>query len=95
MKNVFQGKKVKKVQATLIKEAGDFIMNLTRFEFINSFEKNFDHDLKADITTKQEAGELWADPTPQIAITFGCTVIDLFAFIPLGNPLVNELKRSS
>lgn len=64
---------MKKVEATLIKEAADYLVVITRREYATSFEKNLDHDIKEDIRSKQEAGELWIDPTPQIAITFGST----------------------
>ena len=63
--------KVKKVDATLIKESGDYVMTITNFEFINSFEKNFNHELKDNIQDLIESGKHWCDPTPQIAITFG------------------------
>lgn len=65
--------KVRKVEATLIKEAGDFLVNVVRREYVTSFEKNLSHEIKEDIRTKQEAGELWIDPTQQLAITFGST----------------------
>jgi len=65
--------KVRKVETTLLRTEGDFLMNIVRFEEINSFEKNFNHDLKADLKSQQEAGEMWIDPTPQVAITFGST----------------------
>lgn len=63
--------KNKKVTASLIETAGNYIMNVVRFEFINSFEKNFDHEEKDGLREKIEAGKHWADPTPQVAITFG------------------------
>lgn len=66
--------KVKKVESTLLKETGNYLMNVTRFEFeMDSFQKNFDHEVKENIKELQEKGELWIDPTPQLAITFGST----------------------
>lgn len=72
-KNVGFGRtlKVRKVEATLIKEPGDYVLAVVRREYVTSFEKNLNHDEKEDIRAKQEAGELWIDATPQLAITFG------------------------
>lgn len=69
--NPLETANVEKVQATLIENAGTYVMNLVRFEFMNSFEKNFDHDEKDGIREQIEAGTMWCDPTPQVAITFG------------------------
>lgn len=63
--------KVRKVEATLLREAGSYVATIVNFEFINSHEKNFMHELKAGLKEAIEAGEMWCDPTPQIAITFG------------------------
>jgi hypothetical protein len=63
--------KIKKIDATLIKKAGDYVMAITNFEFINSFEKNFNHELKDNLTELIEQGKHWCDPTPQIAVTLG------------------------
>ena len=66
--------KVKKVESTLLKETGNVLMNVTRFEFgMDSFQKNFDHEIKDNIKELQEKGELWIDATPQLAVTFGGT----------------------
>jgi hypothetical protein len=62
---------VRKVEATLIKEIGDYVLSVVRREYVTSFEKNLSHEMKEDITTLQENGELWIDATPQLAITFG------------------------
>lgn len=66
-----RSQKVQKVTASLIQAEGDYVMQITRFEFMNSFEKNFDHDTKDGIREAIEAGKMWSDPTPQIAITLG------------------------
>lgn len=63
--------KVRKVEATLLREAGSYVAAVVNFEFINSFEKNFKHELKEDLKELIEKGEMWCDPTPQIAVTFG------------------------
>lgn len=69
--NPLMGKKIEKVVATLISTEGNYIMNVVNFEFINSFEKNFEHEIKEGLREAQEAGEMWIDPTPQLAITLG------------------------
>jgi len=69
--NFLKKLKVRKVEATLLKEAGDYVLQVVNFEFMNSFEKNFNHELKENIRDQIEAGKIWCDPTPQIAVTLG------------------------
>jgi hypothetical protein len=68
--NQLKSLKIRKVEATLLGEAGDYLLQVVNFEFMNSFEKNFNHEIKENIKELQEVGKLWCDPTPQIAITF-------------------------
>jgi hypothetical protein len=66
-----RGQKVQKVTATLIAVEGDFVMQITRFHFTNSFLKNYEDEEKDGIREDIEAGKMWNDPTPQILVTLG------------------------
>ena len=62
---------IEKVVGNLITIPNEYLMHVARVEFeLDSFQKNFSHEPREGLKELQENAELWADPTPQIGITF-------------------------
>ena len=68
---MFKNKQIEKVVANLIKEAGNYRLRVMNYAYLNSFVQDFAGTIKPEVYERINAGELWAKPVGQLAITLG------------------------